>query len=138
MRRSKFSAEVKEKVLQAIEAGKSVKDISAETDVPTSTISNWKKEQRKRNGEGGRTRKRKSKGESIEQRVTNLEWSLSLEQLVTKALRKMIRDPNKDNWPQVEIDYLRERLALLGHTDVKPLTQLLEESEEQKGSEKTE
>lgn len=118
-----YSAEQKQQVLEYLANGVSVKDTSDKTGVGEQTIRNWKSGHNKSNGAGApkkKTKKAESQ-KSVEERMAEYALWSHLEQLQTGALRRMLNEPDKKNWPLIEIEYLRERCKAWGDDSVGPL-----------------
>lgn len=126
MRTSKFDPELKAQAVKLIEAGTPVKDIATQTGVPATTISNWKAELNKK---GGRKRKPKANGASIEEELRDAEFTLTLHALENDALRKLVKESDDRKRSVIYTDYLLERLALWGDKLVKPLIETATDEE---------
>lgn len=120
MRPSKFDPDKKAQALEAIEAGASNKDIAADTEIPVTTIANWRSELKKKNG-GGKKRKRKMNGNAAPKDDTERE--LHLEKLENEALRNICNERSPVKRLVLEIVYLRKRLKDgWGDKWLKPIT----------------
>jgi len=131
MSRTRFDAETKAQAIKLIQANTSNKDIEAQLGIPPTTVSNWRAELKKKNGSGGKKRRTKMNGAaSIHERLGNVEFTLSLHELENDTLRKLVNEPDPRKRDEIELDYLRKRLALFGDKWVKPLWRTAEESAE--------
>jgi transposase-like protein len=132
MRASKFDPALKQKAIQAIEAGRPAKEIEAETGVPRTTIANWKSELRKKNQGSGekKRRRRKPNGLTVEEQLKDATFELRLSTLENEALRKIANEEDPTKRLVIEIVYLRKRLEDWGDQWVKALTDAADPAEE--------
>lgn len=123
MGRGKLDPLKKSRAIELLKIGRSVNEVVAETDISLSTVSSWRTALRA-GKDPGRADKRRARKQAVKPGKTippDTEGSSHLLGLENQYLRLLLREPDRAKRKDIEILYLRERLALNGDTDVKPL-----------------